>query len=87
MMLVTARPVGGDAGSRDGVVLLVEGLLAGGHPEVRGGAHGHRNHRGPTIHPVSDTGEVGLGCDTTKSDSATCFDLMPAVGTRAVPNV
>lgn len=26
-------PVGGDAGRRDGVVLLIDGLLPGGHPE------------------------------------------------------
>jgi len=33
--------VGCDARRRNGVVLLVDGLLSGGHPEVRGGAHGH----------------------------------------------
>ena len=32
-------PVGGDASRRDGVVLLIDGLLPGGHPEVRGGGH------------------------------------------------
>jgi len=68
---------------RDGVVLLVDGLLPGRHPEVRGDAHGHMNHCGPTVHPVSDPGKVGLACDTRKSDSATCTDLMPAV--QAVP--
>ena len=29
------------------------------------------NHRGPTFHPVSDPREIGLACDTGKSDSAT----------------
>jgi hypothetical protein len=72
-------PVGCDARRRNRVVLLVDGLLSGGHPEVRGGAHGHMNHCGPTIHPMSDTGKVGLACDTRKSDSTTCADLMPAV--------
>jgi hypothetical protein len=38
---VREDPVGGDASRRDGVVLLIDGLLSGGHPEVRGGAHGH----------------------------------------------
>src|SRR5712672_2188385 len=32
-------PVGGDARRRDGIVLLIDGLLPGGHPEVRGGGH------------------------------------------------
>ena len=32
-------PVGGDASRRDGVVLLIDRLLPGGHPEVRGGGH------------------------------------------------
>ena len=32
-------PVWGDASRRDGVVLLIDGLLPGGHPEVRGGGH------------------------------------------------
>jgi hypothetical protein len=38
----TAPISGGHARSRsrDGVVLLVDGLLSGGHPEIRGGAHG-----------------------------------------------
>jgi hypothetical protein len=31
--------VGGDARSRDGVVLLIDALLPGGYPEVRGGGH------------------------------------------------
>src|SRR5271166_4418819 len=30
-----------------------------------------RNHRGPTIHPVSDSRELGLACDTGISDSST----------------
>src|SRR6516162_1482769 len=41
------------------------------------------NNCSPTIHPVSDPGKLGLACDTRKSDSATCTDLMPAV--QAVP--
>jgi hypothetical protein len=45
---------------RDGVVLLVDGLLAGGHPEVRGGAHGHmdplRSDNSSDVRPR----EVGL---------------------------
>jgi hypothetical protein len=32
-------PVGGDASRRDGVVLLIDGLLPGGHPEVRSDSH------------------------------------------------
>ena len=38
---VGEHPVGHDARSRDGVVLLLDGLLPGGHSEVNGGAHGH----------------------------------------------
>jgi hypothetical protein len=33
--------VGCNARRRNGVVLLVDGLLSGGHPEVRGDAHSH----------------------------------------------
>jgi hypothetical protein len=29
------------------------------------------NHRGSTIHPVSDSRELGLACDTGISDSST----------------
>src|SRR5258705_3312147 len=43
------------------------------------------NHRGPTIHPVSDPREIALSCDTGKSDSATCSDLMRAVQPRSGP--
>ena len=32
-------PVGGDASRRDGVMLLIDRLLPGGHPEVRGNGH------------------------------------------------
>src|SRR5712672_3100920 len=38
------------------------------------------NHRGPTIHPVSDPRELGLACDTGKSDSSTWSVLKPAAG-------
>jgi len=38
------------------------------------------NKCGPTIHPVSDQEELGLACDTGKSDSTTCSDLMAAMG-------
>ena len=34
-------PVGSDARRRDGVVLLIDGLLPGRHPEVCGGGHAH----------------------------------------------
>jgi hypothetical protein len=57
---VGEEPVGCDACGCNGVVLLVDGLLSGRHPEVRSDTHGHMNHGGPTIHPVSDPGEVGL---------------------------
>jgi hypothetical protein len=43
---VAEDPVGGDASRRDGVVLLVDGLLPGGDPEVSGGAHAHA-HKEP----------------------------------------
>src|SRR6516225_9161449 len=33
--------IGCDARRGNGVVLLIDGLLTGGHPEVRGGAHDH----------------------------------------------
>ena len=35
------------------------------------------NNRGLTIHPVSDHEELGLACDTGKSDSSACSDLTP----------
>jgi hypothetical protein len=35
------------------------------------------NNCGLTIHPVSDHEELGLACDTGKSDSSTCSDLTP----------
>ncbi len=46
---VGEHPVGGDPSRRDGVVLLIDGLVPGGHPEVRGGGHTAMNHRGPTF--------------------------------------
>jgi hypothetical protein len=45
------------------------------------------NDRRPTIHPVSDREELGLACDTGKSDSATCSDLMLGSRRLPVPNV
>jgi hypothetical protein len=45
------------------------------------------NPCGPTNHPVSDPRKVGLACDTRKSDSATCADLMRASRPRPVPDV
>ena len=38
---VGEHTVGDDARRRDGVVLLIDGLLPGGHPEVFGGGHAH----------------------------------------------
>jgi hypothetical protein len=38
---VGENSVGSDARRRDGVVLLIDGLLPGGYPEVCGGGHAH----------------------------------------------
>jgi hypothetical protein len=84
---VGKHAVGCDARRRNGVVLLVDGLLSGGHPQVSGGAHIRINHRGPTILPVSDLGKVGITCDTGKSDSVTCADLISADTPCLVPDV
>jgi hypothetical protein len=36
---VGEHPIGNDPGSRDDVMLLIDGLLTGGDPEIYGGAH------------------------------------------------
>jgi hypothetical protein len=41
-----------------------------------------RNHCDPTIHPCQIRGNSNLPCDTRKSDSATCSDLMPGTARR-----
>ena len=41
-----------------------------------------RNHRDPTIHPVSDPRELGLACDTGISDSSTW--AIPSAADRLV---
>jgi hypothetical protein len=45
------------------------------------------NGKSPTINPVSDPGEIGFPCETGKSDSSTCSDLMPGSGQPPVPDV
>ena len=35
------------------------------------------NNCGPTNYPVSHRAELGLACDTRKSDSSTCSNLCP----------
>lgn len=45
------------------------------------------NHRRPTFHPVSDRGELGLACDTGKSDSTTCSNLMLGSSRPSVPDL
>src|ERR1700722_15879441 len=63
---VGEHPIRNDPRSRDGILLLVDGLLSGGDAKVGGNAHGVYNSKSPTIHPVSDTGEPGSSCDTGK---------------------
>ena len=71
-------PIRNDSCSRNGIMLLVDGLLSGGDPEIGGNAHPVCNEKSPIINPVSDPGQFGLSCDTDKSDSATCFYSVPA---------
>jgi hypothetical protein len=59
-------PIRNDSCSRNGILLLVDGLLSGGDPEIGGNAHPVCNKKSPIINPVSDPGEFGLCCDTKK---------------------
>ena len=80
--------VGCDARRRTGVVLLVDGLLSGGHPKVRGGAHwSYATLAVRQFIQCQTQGKSDSPCDTRKSDSATCADLMPAVRRARVPDV
>jgi hypothetical protein len=45
------------------------------------------NRRGPTIHPVSDRRELGLACDTGKSDCSTWAVLRAVDRLLRVPDV
>jgi hypothetical protein len=49
-------PIRNDSCSRNGILLLVDGLLSGGDPEIGGNAHPVCNKKSPIINPVSDPG-------------------------------
>jgi hypothetical protein len=76
-----------DPCSRNGILLLVGGLLSGGDAKVGSNAHGVYNDKSPTINPVSDPGELGFPCDTEKSDSATWSFSEPVRCPLAVPDL
>ena len=75
---VGEHPIRDNPCSRNSILLLIDGLLSSGDPEIGGDAHRVCNKKSPIFIPVSDPGELGLHCDTEKSDSATCFYSVPA---------
>jgi len=75
---VGEHPIRNDPCSRNSILLLVDGLLSGGDAKIGGNAHAVYNGESPTIHPVSDPGEIGFSCDTEISDSMTCSYSAPA---------
>jgi hypothetical protein len=63
-------------------------MTADAFSEVCGGAHGHKEPLGSdNSSGVRSTGTLDSGCDTEKSDSATCSDLMSAFSLTPVPDV
>jgi hypothetical protein len=52
---VGEHPIRVDPCSRNGILLLVDGLLPGRHAKIGGDAHCVYNSKSPTIHPVSDS--------------------------------
>ena len=63
---VGEHPIRDNPCSRNSILLLIDGLLSGGDPEIGGDAHLVGNEKSPIFIPVSDLGEFGLCCDTGK---------------------
>jgi hypothetical protein len=77
---------GNDARSRDQVMLLVDGLLPGGHPEIHGDTHRHVQQPlsdNPSRVGPSPWGNWDSGCDTRKSDPSTSAKMLPGVWSLA----
>jgi hypothetical protein len=73
---VGEHPIRDNPRSRNSILLLIDGLLSGGDPEIGGDAHRVCNKKSPIFIPVSDPGGLGISCGTEKSDYPTCSDVM-----------